>query len=552
MAEMILPGTYIEVRAERLIAPGPVSVGNLGVVGTASKGPIGVPTILSSYADTQEKFGRYDPWIDGQSDELTLVRALEQAYLQGATTVFAVRVANGAQKSQYTLNSSNGACVTLQAKTEGTWGDELKVNVWDADEHPFIEDEEHTGGGPITLNHTPVVKSARNRIRHFIDATGVTKSLKILYDDDPAAPASGEVKINRATGALTFGDGDPAAADVVTAFYTVDMSSAVKVTLQLGTSEEVYNVVSGDDLIDDLARLSAWVDGVAETFSSELPLKSSGANHFAQFSGGDNGATGANYQEGLDKLLNENAHIILAAGQDESFGDELAAHCKAASSDAYQRERIAVVGSKVGATLDDIRGHNLNSDRLIYVAPGIKATDAAASPPVEVVLPGAYTAAAIAGLLSSLSAHFSPTNKVVSVGGLEQRFNSAELAQLVQSRVLVLEERLGIKIVKGITTSTDSAWHQITTRRIVDYAKFGVRSAANPFIGKLNNARVREALKGSINSLLADMVDLEMLIAYELDVSATRDQEIRGIAQVVMTLQPTFSIDFIRVTMFLQ
>ena len=92
MAEMILPGTYIEVRAEGLITAGRVSVGNLGVVGTASKGPVGEPMILSSNTEAREVFGNYDEFVDGNSNELTLVRALEQAYKHGASTVFAVRV----------------------------------------------------------------------------------------------------------------------------------------------------------------------------------------------------------------------------------------------------------------------------------------------------------------------------------------------------------------------------------------------------------------------------------------------------------------------------
>ena len=50
---------------------------------------------------------------------------------------------------------------------------------------------------------------------------------------------------------------------------------------------------------------------------------------------------------------------------------------------------------------------------------------------------------------------------------------------------------------------------------------------------------------------LAGMVDDEMLVSYELDVTATRDEEIRGIARVTMTVRPTFSIDFIKVVMFL-
>ena len=93
MPEMVLPGVYIEVRPEGLIIPGQVTVGNIGIVGTASKGKIGEPILLGSYADARQALGPYDPWIDGTQNELTLVRALELAFSTGATTVFAVRVA---------------------------------------------------------------------------------------------------------------------------------------------------------------------------------------------------------------------------------------------------------------------------------------------------------------------------------------------------------------------------------------------------------------------------------------------------------------------------
>ena len=77
-------------------------------------------------------------------------------------------------------------------------------------------------------------------------------------------------------------------------------------------------------------------------------------------------------------------------------------------------------------------------------------------------------------------------------------------------------------------------------------------SGPNPYIGKLNNARVRAALKATLDGFLSQMVLDEMLIGYELDVTATRAQEIRASRRSSMTLQPTFSIDFIRVTMNLQ
>lgn len=554
MAEMILPGVYIEVRAEGLIVPGRVTVGNLGIVGTASKGPLNKPVTLSSLAEARATFGEADAWINGASNELTLVRALELAYGHGATTVFAVRVAAGsAAKAATTLKSTSGDCVTLQAKTEGTWGNALLLNVWDADDNAFIENEAHLGSEtpPITLKHTPVVKSARNRVQLTTDADGLTRSLKLLYDDDAAPPAAGEVKINRTTGVLTFGDAI-AAADRITVAYVVDKASARKVTLKLGEAKESYIVVSGNDLLADITAQSAWVTATAAAHAAELPLKSLAADAFAAFKGGANGeaATAAEYKTGLEALLYEDAHILVAAGQDDRFGNELDAHCQNASTDAIRHERIAVVGSKLGATGDDLRGHTLASDRLIFVAPGIRTTDTASGK--EVTLPGAYAAAAVAGLLGGLAPHISLTNKTVRVNGLERRFSAAELSQLVQARVLTLEMRQGFRIVKGITTATNTAWQQITTRRIVDYARYGVRSAANPYIGLLNNERVRSAMRATINSFLAEMVEDEMLVGYELNVSATREEELKGIARVTLVLRPVFSIDYIKVTMFLE
>jgi hypothetical protein len=560
MAETVLPGVTIEVRAEGLIVPLGVTVGNLGVVGTAGKGPIGTPVILGSFSEAQARFGNYDPWIDGKSDELTLVRALELAFGNGATTAFAVRVAGASVKgAQYLLKSAGGDCVLLKAKSPGTWGNQLTINVTDAADNAFIENEKHAGGAAIKLASGDVVKSARNRVTLFTNASGITHPLQIRYDGDAGAIASGQVEINRTTKALTFFAGeDPGAADKVTVSYVVAKANAVKVRLRLGNAEEVYTAVSGDDLAADVAESSAWVDAEPKAHASEPPAKSASSDQFAAFGTGanqkgDDGAAGADYQTGLDALLDQPAHIIVAAGQDDAgFGNKLAAHCQVASSDIIKRDRIAVVGSKPKATLADLQGHNLNSDRVVFAAPGIRATDRAAVPPVEVTLPGAYTAAAVAGLLGSLDPHVSLTNKILPVDGLETKFTLPELRQLVQARVLVLETLEGFRIVKGITTSTDTAFAQITTRRIVDYAKFGVRSAANPFIGKLNNARVRDALRSSINSFLADMVHAEMLESYELNVSATRDQEIRGIVQVTMVLRPTFSIDFIQVTIFLE
>jgi hypothetical protein len=564
MSEMVLPGVYIEVRPEGLIVPGRVGVGTIGVVGTASRGPVDDPVSLGGIAEARAVFGPYDPWDGGLSNELTLVRALELAFANGATRAVAVRVgasdaqgATLATRARVELEAGGNPAVLLEAASPGTWGGDLQVSVGPPVGPAFIEGVT-LSASPFTLASRPVLTSARNRIGHRSAATGAVRWLTVGYDGSPA-PGSGGVQINRTTGALTFGD-QPQPGDTIIAHYATQAAATVVVRLMRGlevAAEESYTVVSGADLARDVNNKlapSALVKATGGAAATVRFVEADRTSAPLPFSGGSNAAAAGegDYDRGLGALLGEAVHIIVAAGQDASFGDKLDAHVQTASTDVYRADRIGVLGSGVGpaGTVDGIRGHTLASDRIVFVAPGIRATDVAAPGQPEVQLPGAYAAAAVAGLLSRYPAHVSMTNKTLAVGGVEV-LSRAQVTELVTSRVLVAEQRQGPRIVRGITTSTNTAWQQITTRRIVDYAKYGVRSAAEPYIGLLNNERVRGALRATINSFLTEMVDAEMLVSYQLDVSATRDEQIKGIARVNIVLQPVFSIDFIQVTMFL-
>ena len=86
ISEMILPGTYIEVRSEGLIGVGGISTGNVGVVGTANRGPLNTAVILGSYGEALDVFGSYDrfPGTDA-APALTLTRTLEQVFKGGGS-----------------------------------------------------------------------------------------------------------------------------------------------------------------------------------------------------------------------------------------------------------------------------------------------------------------------------------------------------------------------------------------------------------------------------------------------------------------------------------
>jgi hypothetical protein len=237
-------------------------------------------------------------------------------------------------------------------------------------------------------------------------------------------------------------------------------------------------------------------------------------------------------------------NIVLLAGQDAAkMGDVLLGHLnQTAESD---HERIGVIGA-AGTRTADFLGHTLADERVVLVAPGIRYPDG-------LVLPPPYAAAAVAGTISSLPVQASLTNKTVNVPGLSASFNRGEQEQLIRRNVLTLVDKEGFRVVKGVTTAGEGTpFSSIPTRRIIDYAKYGVRSAANSYLGKLNNSRVRGALKATLDGFLTRMVEDEALTGYQLEVSATRAQEIAGEVNVAMTLLPTFSIEYIRVTMVLK
>jgi hypothetical protein len=252
---------------------------------------------------------------------------------------------------------------------------------------------------------------------------------------------------------------------------------------------------------------------------------------------------------GLALLEDQPVNIVTVAGLGADVaGAPLIAHVERTENDS--RERIAVVGASASASatvLIDAGG--LADDRVILVAPG----QLVAEPGVTalVPLPPSATAAMVTGRLASLAPHISLTNQTLPIVALDENYSTTVHKNLLQNRVLSVRRRFGHQVVRGISTDP-GAFSQISVRRIVDYAKAGVRLGSNPYIGKLNNARVRAALKATLDGFLSQMVLDEMLVSYELEVSATRAQEIRGICIVTMTLRPTFSIDFIRVTMNLE
>ena len=652
MAEMVIPGTYIDVRTEGLISAGGVSTGIVGVIGTGASGPVGVPVTLSGMAEANELYGAPDSFAvptDG-SNPLTLTRSLQYVYGNGASTVVAVRVASPrASAARFALkDASDNTIATLAAATPGTWGNNIQVSVDAAKTPARINGERQTSGFaalrykrvlPTPQNRLQVVRGDTRRVDTFdivyksvtsnetvakytsgtfqladapvaqiasinavvvLDASGnpvrayganppagvtpgtilydisvtpglnelrinpatgeltfeasqvpaAAQSVRATYGVDHAAPAAGQVLVTVWNGHLDFHSGEAPRApsgDMLVANYSIQAADSVQITLSWGQTKESYVVPDGN-MLALLAATSGLVRVTPDaTFGSAKPA----TGVAAYFGTGSNlgGADGADagedeYAAGLDAISNQIVNIVLLAGQDaNAMGSVLIDHLKA--TEETDHERIGVIGAS-GSTVAEFLGHNLAEARVVLVAPGIRLADGSTLPPP-------YTAAAIAGLVSSLPVQASLTNKAVNIPNIAFAANRGEQTQLIQRNVLTIVIKQGLRVLKGVTTEgVGEPYSSIPIRRIVDYAKYGVRSAANPYLGRLNNSRVRTALKATLDAFLTGMVQDEALTGYSLDVTATRAQEIAGQVSVMMTIQPTFSIDFIRVVMTLQ
>lgn len=551
ITETILPGTYIQVNPEGLLTIGAIATGNVGIIGTAEKGGADLVT-LSSFEEARARFGEMGDWDNGSPDEnLTLVRCLKLIFDNGASTVYAQRVYDESKAVRATLslnNESNAPALVLEALTPGAWGNRLQLRVEPAEAQEQVNNEAAArSNGSFALSAQKVVEPPAAGGEDPSIGTVSVRANGLLSRYQIVKSAAGATTVQYNASARTFAFASPPLPGAeVRASYRVPRESLRKVTLRYGTAQEVYVVPSLSYLAQVLADPASpsRLVRVKERTADGLPAPMSA---FTAFKDGANGAVTAGlFETALDGLVEQNIQILVVPRPFAEISSRILAHVE--RTENLGRERMAVVGADSSAVDKVLANTNSVADkRVILVAPGITQRDGETGQLQR--LPAYYAAAAVAGKLSSLAPHISPTNKTLAgIEGLEAEYNYGDLKALVLNRVLTLQRKRGVRVVKGVTTD-DGAYKQITLRRIVDYVKEGTRQGANQYIGLLNNRRVRENLRTTLDSFLADLVMREFLTGYRLTVFADRPMEIRGEVLVTMDLMPTFSIDVIRVVM---
>jgi hypothetical protein len=118
----ILPG--VEIKVVKEIVPQQLHPSGIaGLMGTAEKGPILMPTPVTSFREFQDKFGS-DP-------NQSLTKEARLAFLNGVFEVFATRIeAAGSQSASATLKNTDGEdCLRVDARQGGEAGNKIMVGI---------------------------------------------------------------------------------------------------------------------------------------------------------------------------------------------------------------------------------------------------------------------------------------------------------------------------------------------------------------------------------------------------------------------------------------
>ncbi|MFE8599108.1 phage tail sheath C-terminal domain-containing protein [Archangium violaceum] len=265
------------------------------------------------------------------------------------------------------------------------------------------------------------------------------------------------------------------------------------------------------------------------------------------FAGGKD-ATATDYAAALARLKDESdVDMVLAAVQDFSnpatvariYGDVIS-HCNNLSDECKGRIGFGQVpvGSTAAASVQ--LASNLVSDRFVLVAPN-------------------GVVGAVAGVVGNLSYFDSPTFKRVSgLGVLDNAITVEDQRALLTGRVVpvVTERAKGTVVLRGLTTDGD----QINVRRVADHAVRGMKMIGDLFIGLLNNADGRNALKQKLSEFLVQMQKEGAIVpstdgtdpAFKVEVYSSQADFALGIVRVNMAIRPVRAIDYIYATITVQ
>lgn len=560
MNALVVPGVLVEARFD-VLPPLPAGSGVVGIAGIVDRPPS--PERLIGITKTAEIAGAVGPGTVASAPEIVHVLA------NGASEVVIAPVIGGGSASVQLNNTNANAALVLRARSNGTWANALAADVRAT----------LNGSNEIVRVTLRLLLSGRV-VEEFPDLSVTPGDPNDLYETintrssyvvavDPgvagARPAAGNYALP-ADGSGINVPQDGSANLLFTLFsdagqdpngVVVEIANATgnrsNVTIRRnGLVEESFTRLTMDP--DDANNLPSMLLASSQFVHVVEARSRSGADAFPAGTSGPQllaGGTSPNvaaYQTAIDLLADDTRiNLVLAAiepgrsaGEVSQIHQALQAHAVNQADQCSPRIAFGSVTPSEQADLDLIRTHAaaVRNRRFVLVSP-------------------AGTAGAVAGLVARIRPEDSPTYKNVPLFDIAPAsYSGSQLNRLLgpSHNLLVVQQRQGrgVVVLHGLDTSGD----QISVTRVADEAIRETKAISEDFIGKVNNADARAALKARITATLTRMERAGALVpstdgsdpAFLVDVYSTQLDFAQGIVHIDIAVRPVRAIDFIYAT----
>ncbi len=562
MAETIIsPGVFARENDISFIAPAPTAAG-AAIIGPTVKGPVEIPSVVTSYNDYTRKFGVTFESGSTVQEYLTSL-AVKNYFEQGGDSVLVTRVvsasANWASATSTFISPASGSTAPFVIKTKGKG--EIYNNSTDVDD-PGNENSDNS-----------LLSGSADNLRWEISNVNETRGTFTL------AVRRGNDNIKNKVILETFNDLslDPNSSNYIAAVIgdqVLSISGDASQVTVAGDYPSKSNYIYVDTV--NLPTINyIGNDGTRrlEAFTGSLPIASSGSFHGAT---GTNVKDGANFFSSIDNTDTQGltgpdyANVITLLGNKDDYqfnvistpglAYEYATHKtqldNIVSLVEFRGDAIAVVdlvgyGDTVANTVS--KAASINSSYAASYWPWLQmqsATGKNSWVPASVVIPGIY-----AFTDNSSAPWFAPAGLVrggvTGVIQAEKRLTRTDRDTLYSGKVnpIATFPGTGIAVFGQKTLQTQaSALDRVNVRRLLIELKKFIGDQARNLVFEQNTIATRNSFLATVNPYLESVVQRQGLYAFRVvmdDTNNTPDVVDRNQLVGQIFIQPAKTAEFI-------
>lgn len=386
------------------------------------------------------------------------------------------------------------------------------------------------------LNNPTLVSDPADLIRKFGEYTpglhgfmtavmamtqGSTQIKIVRIADDGCVAASGSVEDGNGTELFTDEAVTPGTwGNSITRTITAStVSGYVDIEYRFGDEVASYVGVNFDSssdryLVDIINQDANRLVNITRTAAAGVTtLPAAGSATLTNGSNGNNvgddlddsfyvGTDAASGKSGIVAFEADNeVSIVFSERANATINAALLAHAAKAAAGSIS-PRMVILAPEQGTSQDALKiaMADISTDYAVMTYPWLRVYN-----PYNKTREYMSPAAFLAGLLSTLSPHVSPSRKqIAGLVGVERKLTRAEITSLINHRVLTInpENGLGYVCNSGITTSSNGGKRQIVRRRMVNYLAEALERGLQPFVSQPHTVELQNAVRTAINGFL--------------------------------------------------